>query len=693
MSRNPAIATTTVAGPDPLRSRLYLGSVWHERLGEVHHEFSYPVYTWCIDLDELPALERALGGLFGHNKSRPFSLRDADYLSPGPEPVREKLASLLEKRGVPGPFGRVELITSPRFFGYVFNPVSFYRVWRPDGSLACHVAEVNNTFGEKHVYVLTDWRTAPDGTHRVDRAKEFHVSPFYRVEGEYAFAFSAPDRTDRLDVRINMRKDGRLAFLSRLAGEAAPLTQNSLWRTLVRYPLNSSLTMPRILAQAAKLYYGKRVRHFTKPVPASPDTIRVAPPTLAERISMNLVLKFLGKIRNGCMVVTLPDGERRVFGDPESTLRGRMNIREYACFPRLARDGDIGLGETYTAGLWDSEDPTALLRVFLANNENADDRDAWFSRIGRAINRWRHTRRANTPRNSQRNIREHYDLGNDMFSAFLDESMMYSCAYWEHPEDSLAEAQRAKLQRVIRMAQLGPDDHVLEIGCGWGAFAIEAVKTTGCRVTGISLSKEQLEWARRRVKEEGLEDRITLLHIDYRHMTGSFTKIVSIEMIEAVGHQFYPSFFQSLERLLAPDGLVVIQAITYPDSKWAAYRDGVDWIQKHIFPGGELPSLTALSEAMTRHSKFMIEHVDNIGVHYARTLREWRSRFLAAREHLKRNGYGDEFVRAWDYYFCYCEAGFESRAIATHQIVFTRPQNRRLPNSPEVRSECSSPLK
>jgi cyclopropane-fatty-acyl-phospholipid synthase len=304
--------------------------------------------------------------------------------------------------------------------------------------------------------------------------------------------------------------------------------------------------------------------------------------------------------------------------------------------------------------------------------------------IGLALNRILHKRKRNTIPGSRKNIRAHYDLGNDFFQIFLDKTLLYSCGIFNSRKDTLTKAQINKVNTIIRQAEIGPKDHVLEIGSGWGGFAVEAVKRTGCRVTTITLSQKQYDYVNSLIKRERLEKKITVLLRDYRHMTGSFDKIVSIEMLEAVGQEHFGHFFAALERLLKPAGIAVIQVITTADHHFKDYLRRIDWIQKHIFPGGVLPSVTALSVAMEKNSKFHIENLINIGPHYARTLSEWRVKFTAAKEKLIELGYDAEFQRKWLYYFYVCEAGFASRITNDIILTFSRQGNMSISGSERI---------
>jgi len=327
---------------------------------------------------------------------------------------------------------------------------------------------------------------------------------------------------------------------------------------------------------------------------------------------------------------------------------------------------------------WDTDDIPAVLAFFIRNRPTLDDGNLRESLLKRFLEKLRFLARANTLLGSRRNIHAHYDLSNEFFQTFLDDTMAYSCGIFNHPDDDIKTAQLQKFHRIIDKLRLQPEDHLLEIGCGWGGFAIEAVRRTGCRVTGITISEEQYRLARERVRAAGLEDRIEILFRDYRRMAGSFDKIASIEMLEAVGHAYYATFFKQVDRLLKPDGIAVIQTITIPDQHYDAYRKSHDWIQKHIFPGGLLPSLTIMTRTMTRHTRLMVEHAENIGDHYAATLAKWRQRFEANRDRVAALGFDRVFQRKWAYYLGSCEAGFRERVLGDLQLVLTREGNRSL---------------
>lgn len=416
------------------------------------------------------------------------------------------------------------------------------------------------------------------------------------------------------------------------------------------------------------------------PVAADPRPAR--PATAAERLARTAVLSLLDGIAVGSLELSEPDGSLRVFGKPGALPTAKLVVRDPAFWTRLVLAGDIGLGEAYQAGCYESADLTALIRLLLANEAALEPRYRKFAVLGRAANRLGHLLRANSRRGAKENIKAHYDLSNDMFSLFLDESMTYSCAYYERPDMTLAEAQAAKRRRLLEWAALKPGMKVLEVGSGWGTLATEAARDWGVSVTSLTLSDEQLGAARARAEAAGVSDRTRFVLQDYRDHRGTYDRVLSCEMIEAVGHEHLPAFFGALDRLMAPDALAVIQAITIPDHRYEAYRRGCDWIQKHIFPGAVVPSVSAMLSAAAEGSRLTLERLDNIGPHYARTLAEWRKAFLAASPSLRGLGFGPEFTRTWDYYFSYCEAGFADRQLGDVMMLLAKPGCRSLPGVP-----------
>lgn len=384
------------------------------------------------------------------------------------------------------------------------------------------------------------------------------------------------------------------------------------------------------------------------------------------------VLRAARQLRVGELTVRLPGGEFERFGDARTGPSAELEVADEDFFARVLTRGEIGFGETYVDGLWSTPDLVALLELG-ARNRAALDLDRGWARVpARLLARWRHRRRGNSEGGSRHNIHAHYDLGNELYALFLDETMTYSSALFEHPGQPLAEAQRAKYRRIAEDAAIGPGSRVLEIGCGWGGFALFAAERYGCSVTALTISEAQAALARERVAEAGLADRIEVRLLDYRRATGHYDAVVSIEMLEAVGADYYRTFFETVERALVPGGRAAIQTIALPDRAYAAQRDGANWMQTYIFPGGLLPSLAEVERALDGTS-LLLTSVRDIGPHYATTLAEWRARFLGAPAEVHALGFDERFVRMWEYYLALSEVGFRTRHTQDLQIVLEKP--------------------
>jgi cyclopropane-fatty-acyl-phospholipid synthase len=367
--------------------------------------------------------------------------------------------------------------------------------------------------------------------------------------------------------------------------------------------------------------------------------------------------------------LVLPSGDTVRLGS-SGRAEARVQIHDDRMFLRLVLRGEIGGGESFVAGEWSSDDLVATMRVFLRAS-GARGVESPVTRLAQLASLARHRLAANTHEGSARNVHAHYDLGNAFYRLFLDdETMAYSCAYWPDGTTlSLAEAQRAKLERLCDWLELSPRDHLLEIGCGWGGMAIHAAATRGCRVTAVTVSQEQYDLARARVAAAGLSDRITIAYRDYRDLAGSFDKIVSIEMLEQVGYEFMPRYFDTCAQLLAPGGRLAVQTITMPDDRFEAYRRRVDWMQTYVFPGTLIPSLAAIRAACAPLS---LVRTDDIGPGYARTLAIWRERFVASLPAVRALGFDTPFIRTWLLYLAFSEAAFAERTLGDHHLLFTR---------------------
>lgn len=395
---------------------------------------------------------------------------------------------------------------------------------------------------------------------------------------------------------------------------------------------------------------------------------------LTDRFAKRAVRKYLTKLQRGALTVRDAEGAM-TFGDSDE-LEVTLAIHRPAFFRRVLLGGALSFAESYTHGDWDSDDLTKLLRVFARNSKNTESTERGVARLTNAVRRLGHWWRLNTLSGSRRNITAHYDLGNEFFRLWLDDTLGYSCGVFPLATSSLREASIEKFDRICRKLHLQPSDRVLEIGTGWGGFAIHAAKNYGCHVTSTTISREQLRVANERVKAAGLTDRVTLLGSDYRELHGEYDKLVSIEMIEAVGHRYFDTYFRKCSSLLHPQGSFVLQAIVMPEQGYEKYLRSVDFIQQHIFPGGCLPSLGSMLASIARATDLQLVKVEDFGPHYAETLRRWRHNFASRRDEVRRLGYSEQFIRMWTYYLCYCEAAFEERCIGVLQIQFDKPERR-----------------
>jgi len=383
------------------------------------------------------------------------------------------------------------------------------------------------------------------------------------------------------------------------------------------------------------------------------------------------VVRCFNRMREGRLTVELPDGAR-TYG-PGGGHVASMRIHSSRFFRRLVTGGEIGLGEGYMDGDWSTPDLVPLIRLMLANREALSGLPALALWMPRAVESIAHRLRDNTRAGSRRNIHEHYDLGNRFFELFLDANLLYSCALYEHPDDSLEAAQVNKLRAICDKLDLGPDDHVLEIGTGWGGFALFAATRYGCRVTTTTISEEQHAYAAARIAQSGEAGRrIDLRLEDYRDLRGRFDKVVSIEMFEAVGLRHYDEYFGVCDRLLEPDGVMLLQTITVDDWRFDDYRSAPSWMAKHIFPGAELASVAEILASLSRVSRLSLHHAHQIGTHYARTLHQWRARFHQRLDEVRGQGFDERFIRMWDLYLGYCEAAFLDRYIGDVQLVLNK---------------------
>jgi len=401
--------------------------------------------------------------------------------------------------------------------------------------------------------------------------------------------------------------------------------------------------------------------------------------SLLARLGRKLLLARLAEFTRGELRVIDTEGGDFTFGkrSADFDVGCTLTMDHPQTYADAAFGGTVGAGEAYIRGLWHCDDLTALVRIFVANRDVMNRMDSRWSFVSRPLLKLFHWANRNSRNGSARNIAAHYDLGNPLYELMLDETMAYSCAIFPRPDASLAVASTAKFESVCRKLDLRSTDHVLEIGTGWGGFAIHAVERYGCRVTTTTISTAQRDYAVRKIAERGLSDRITVLLQDYRDLTGEYDKLVSIEMIEAVGARYLDGYFDQCARLLRPDGAMLLQAITIQDQFYEQALKNVDYIQRYVFPGSFIPSVEALTRSLRKVTDFKIFHLEDIGPHYARTLHLWRERFFRNLHKVRELGYPDSFVRLWEYYLCYCEGGFLERQLGTVQMLLTKPGNRR----------------
>ncbi len=406
---------------------------------------------------------------------------------------------------------------------------------------------------------------------------------------------------------------------------------------------------------------------------------RTAPPAAAfDRFLRRRTLQALDAMRGG--QVRLREGDDDILlgtADGDDPLHIVLRVRNPAFWRQLASNGSVGAGESFMDGDWDCDDLVALVRLLVRNRDLLDGMDSGLARLGGWAMRAAHALRRNTRAGSRRNIAAHYDLGNEFFGLFLDQNLMYSSAIFATPTESLELASTRKLDRICEKLDLRADDHLVEIGTGWGGMALHAARTRGCRVTTTTISREQHALASARIAEAGLSDRVQLLLSDYRDLQGTFDKLVSIEMVEAIGHQYLDTYFSTCSRLLRPGGLALVQAITIEDHRYAQALTSVDFIKRHVFPGSFIPCVSALVAAAAQSGPLRLLNLEDFGHSYALTLRHWRDRFAQQREAVRAQGYDERFARMWEFYLCYCEGGFIERAISDVQLLFCTPGQRR----------------
>ncbi len=657
------------------------GYTFHDRLGHPRHRFMEPISYYLFDLAELTELSEQ-SRFFSFNRGNLLAINECDYLGWEAGTLRDRLIAACCKEQANFQAGRIELLTMPKVLGYAFIPVSFYFCYDQSEELAFFALEINNTFAERHFYLLP-----VKSAQRNERGyswkirKDFHVSPFWSMDYDYQIHLERAEGSLRIDV--NLERSTAQKFISYIQVELTPIDFNRLSLKLVADMFRIVLAMPKIMWHALILSIVKRLPVHMKPNPASANTIRASMYSWFDQFCYKIITTRLKNIANGVLVLTLPDGRELRFDGAEPGQQVNIKLNNFRLFRRVVLKGAIGFGESYSDGDWDCSDPAAAISFLLNNYHAVSEHKLNLIKPMRWLERLRHSFRSNTLKNSPNNIAAHYDLSNDFFATFLDRSRMYSAAYYTSPDQSLELAQREKIKMIATKAGMQPGAKILEIGSGWGGFAEYCAEEYSAQVTSLTLSKEQKQYAQEQARKKGLAAAISYELLDYRNAQGEYDHIVSIEMLEAVGHGNLEKFFRKCNQLLKPSGSLVAQVIAYPDTHYSSYLKSSDWIQKHIFPGSHLPSLGALLAAAAK-AGLIIENVENLAEHYARTLCEWRQRFELNLAAVRQQGFDEKFIRTWRFYLAACEAEFATRWLAVYQIVFTRPNNSKLSTASKV---------
>jgi cyclopropane-fatty-acyl-phospholipid synthase len=408
--------------------------------------------------------------------------------------------------------------------------------------------------------------------------------------------------------------------------------------------------------------------------------------SITQRLAKAMVIKQFSKLTKGQLIVN-ENGNNYIFGSKNNDfpVSATINVLSNEMYSEIAAKGLNGAAEAFVKGLWSSDDLTRLIRIFVRNREAANQIEGGVAKLANGLFYLQHSLKRNNNKGSLRNISAHYDLGNDLFETFLDNTKMYSCAIFENENSSLEQASINKIERICKKLALSSNDHVLEIGTGWGGFAIFAAKNFGCKITTTTISQKQYEYTLKKVKALGLQDKISVLKKDYRDLTGKYNKLISIEMIEAVGHHYYHDFFRKCNQLLIPDGRMLLQSIIITDYLYEEAKQFSDFIKTYIFPGSCIPSISKLCESSAKATDMRLFHLEDITPHYAKTLNHWRSHFMNNVQKIRDLGFSEEFIRLWNFYFCYCEGGFIERQIGAVQMLFTKPLCRMDPILPEIK--------
>lgn len=697
---SPTAPAATRPVPDQITPALYVTRIRHIRTEPIRRDFRYRSYSWFVDVDDLPRLPGPLASLAGFH--------GADHFDGAPgEDLRTRVDRVLADHDIDLRGGRVTALLNARVLGYVFNPLSVFWCHAPEGSLVCVIAEVHNTFGQRHSYLV---RTDERGRAQVD--KQFYVSPFNGLGGHYTITLPEPGA--RLHLQVGLHRDGHAPFTAVVTGRRRPVTASTVAAAHLQAPLAPWAVAARIRIEGIGLWLrglpirprpahprhlgtdSRSGRMHAAPAPAGAPRAPSAPslPTgLRARLGAPVVAALL---RRAAEMVTASGHPLRIVAADGAHWAGSadpaaptMIVDDLVGLTRrVAAAGLVGFGESYTARDWSADDLAAVLTTLAADLPQLVP--APLQRLRRLTMPRPPAQADNTAANARVNIAHHYDLPPEMFELFLDETMTYSSALFDHeltgtparmraaePTSApqwaqLRDAQHRKIDRLLDRLGVGVGTRLLEIGTGWGELCVRAA-ARGAQVHSVTLSARQQEVARARVAAAGLTDAVRIDLQDYRQVTGRYDAIVAVEMIEAVGHRYWPAYFQTLDRLLAPGGRVGIQAITMPHDRMLATRDTHTWIQKYIFPGGFLPSTRAIAQTAATHTGLRVTERLDFGMHYAHTLRLWADRADARSADFAEHGFDADFHRLWRFYLRYSQAGFAAGYLDVHHFLLTRP--------------------
>ncbi|MEK9657258.1 MAG: DUF1365 family protein [bacterium] len=642
---------------------LILGSTKHVRFQPKKHDFSYPLYMLQLDIKKLSTFN---DGLFtGYNKRRLLSVWDEDYLHDTPKSIEEKLKQVIQTFKDHEEISQIYMVSIPRLMLKTFRPVGFYLCYDKHKQMKGMIAEVTNTYKEASFYKVEECQSAQ----RVTVDKHFHVSPFFNEEGTYTF--KVLDTDQRFEVHIDYVINEQKVFYANFVGKKTNLTRFHVVKLLLTHPFTTFLVYPRILFEALRLYSFKKLEAYSKPKLTSQQVLRPMPLNWIEKIIVNKIKKLNPLIEKGHAEIKLTNGDTITLGKEEAIPRAKIHIRHNWFFRSVQKGGEIGFGESYMKGEWESPNLTDVI-VFMIHNLVPIEKQFMSKPLRRMMDLLGHRLRKNSIKKSKENISEHYDLGNKFYQLFLDSTMMYSSGVFLKKTDSLQDAQEQKVNYLCQGLELKKDQHVLEIGSGWGYVAAYIAKTYGCKVTTVTLSEKQKEYAEQVVKEQGVGDKVDIKLQDYRNVQGEYDAIISIEMIEAVGKEYLETYVKTCDKCLKEGGYFALQTITYPDALYDNYCKETDFIKKHIFPGGHLPSLERMQLLIEKQTNLQMRKSQNIAQSYAKTLAMWRQAFESKKELILTMGFSEEFYRKWVYYFAYCEGAFQTDYLGCYQLHYQK---------------------